>query len=235
MQSNTADSRPSLVIPVAIIVGFGLIALSIYLSAGKQSARVTPPEESAVVNLSRMNPITEEDHIRGNPNAKIVIVEYSDFDCPFCKSFHATLQQIIEEYGPSGQVSWVYRHFPLTGLHPSAAHVAEASECVAELGGNDAFWKFSDLAFGERASNEPTNIARLPEFAQISGVKKEDYEACVQSGRHKDKVESDYNNAVATGGRGTPHSILLVGDQMVPINGAQSYETVKQIIEGFLN
>ena len=233
-ENKQAVSGQSLAIPVAIIVGFGLIALSIYLSGGKPATTTGPNEEAIVADLSKIAPITEADHIRGNPNAKIVIVEYSDFDCPFCKSFHATLQRIIEEYGPGGQVAWVYRHFPLTSLHPSAAHVAEASECVGELGGNDAFWRFSDLVFSERGTNDPTNIARLPEFAEAAGVKKVDYEACMQSGRGKAKVERDRANAIETGGRGTPHSIILIGDQTLPLNGAQPYDMVKQMIEGFL-
>src|SRR5690606_34807350 len=95
-------------------------------------------EGDASANLENIAPVTADDHIRGNPNAPLMIVEYSDFDCPYCKSFHVTMQKIIEEYGPSGKVAWVYRHLPLTSLHPSAAYIAETSECVAELGGNDA-------------------------------------------------------------------------------------------------
>lgn len=223
-------------IPVAIVVGFGLIAMAIYFGSGRDAtyAPAAAPEERTG-NLSLLAPITADDHIRGNPNAPLMIVEYSDFDCPFCRSFHLTMQKIMDEYGPGGQVAWVYRHFPLTSLHPSAAHIAEASECVAELGGNEAFWTFSDSVFMERGTNELTNIARLPEFAAAAGVDEAAFSACLESGRHGATVQADFDNAVAIGGRGTPHSIIVVGDQKLEITGgAQPYEVVKQMIDGML-
>lgn len=93
----------------------------------------------------KINPITSADHIFGNPNAGVKIVEFSDLQCPFCARFHPTLKQIIQEY--DGQVAWVYRHFPLASIHPSARPAAIGSECAAELGGNNAFWKFVDAVF----------------------------------------------------------------------------------------
>lgn len=226
--------RTSFAIPVAIIIGFGLIAASIYFSGGKPTTTLPETEDVDTKELSSVTPVSEQDHIRGNPNAKLVVVEYSDFDCPYCKSFHTTMQRISEEYGPGGNVAWIYRHFPLTSLHPSSAYIAEASECVTQVGGNDAFWKFADQVFAERSINEPTNVARLPEFAEIAGVSQTDYEACISSGRGKAKVEADAQNAVATGGQGTPHSIILIGGQTMLINGAQPYEVVKQMIDGLL-
>ncbi|MEZ4200396.1 MAG: thioredoxin domain-containing protein [Candidatus Paceibacterota bacterium] len=116
-----------------------------------------------------MNPITADDHILGNPNAPIMIVEYSDFDCPFCKAFHEVMQQIINEHGVTGEVAWVYRHYSINGSHPNATTLAVASECVADLGGNDA-WKFIDLIFGERETNAQTDLTQLPDFAGNSGL-----------------------------------------------------------------
>ncbi len=243
-ETNRGDSTPavrqngnSMAIPAAIIIGFALIALSIYLSGGKEVATTNSGENQPAESegdIANITPVNESDHIRGNPNAPLVIVEYSDFDCPYCKTFHATMQQIMDEYGPSGEVSWVYRQLPLTSLHPSAAHIAEASECVAELGGNEAFWKFADIVFGERAINELTNIALLPDFAVSAGVPETDYVSCMDSGRNRTLVEEDVANAIAIGARGTPHSIVIAGDQMMVINGAQPYEQVKLLIDGLL-
>jgi protein-disulfide isomerase len=179
-------------------------------------------------------PVTGEDHILGNPNAPVMIVEYSDFDCPFCKNFHETMQQVMAEYGKDGKVAWVYRNFPLPQLHPNAPKIAEAAECVASLGGNDAFWKFADLVFGEREINAQTNVTRLPEFAEKAGVSKVKFNECYTAGKFSKTVEEDVQAAIDAGARGTPYSVLIVGDQQGVINGAQPYATVKQMIDNVL-
>ncbi len=91
-----------------------------------------------------MKPISKDDHIIGNPNAKIIIVEYSDLECPFCKRFHETMHQVIDG---NSDVAWVYRHYPIPQLHPQAFHQAEATECAWEQGGNVAFWKYTDMLY----------------------------------------------------------------------------------------
>jgi protein-disulfide isomerase len=83
----------------------------------------------------------EKDHIRGNKDAKIAVIEYSDFECPFCHRVHPTYKQIMDKYGDN--VMWVYRHFPLS-FHQDAEPLAIGSECASELGGSDAFWAFAD-------------------------------------------------------------------------------------------
>jgi protein-disulfide isomerase len=85
------------------------------------------------------------DHIVGSPTAPIVLVEYSDFQCPYCKLIHPSLKQIVSE--SNGQVAWVYRQYPLYQIHPQATPAANAAECIASLGGNDAFWKFEQTIF----------------------------------------------------------------------------------------
>jgi len=231
----------NLLIPLAIIVGFGMIAAAIFFSGnGLRSAeqvavsdtnnenRVQPAESGSPDNVA---PVTEEDWVRGDPNAPIVIVEYSDYDCPFCKNFHETMNQVIAEYGTSGEVAWVYRHFPLAQLHPNAPRIALAAECVGHLGGNEAFWQFSDLVFNEREINAATDITKLPTFAIQAGVAEADFNSCMEAETYMADVEADFNNAVAVGARGTPHSIVIVGDQTGVINGAQPYGSVRQIIE----
>lgn len=227
------SSTPSITIPAAIVIGFGLIAAAIFFSGNKTTAPVVAqngeaPEAAAPADV---RPVDATDSIRGNPNAPIMVIEYSDYDCPFCKNFHDTMNLIMENYGVGGKVAWVYRQFPLAQLHPNAPRISEAAFCVQELGGADAFWKFSDSIFNEREVNAPTNMTKLPEFAEKAGVKRAEFSSCLESGRQKDAVSKSIAEGAAAGAQGTPYSIVVVGDQQAVINGAQPYAVVKQIID----
>src|SRR3989344_9114839 len=106
-------------VPIAIVIAGILIAGSLYYSSTKSPAKVTNTLP-ATNNDVEMRPISSDDHILGNPNAEVIIVEYSDTECPFCKVFHATMRRVMDEYGKDGKVAWVYRHFPIDSLHPKA-------------------------------------------------------------------------------------------------------------------
>lgn len=223
--------RSTFAIPAAIVIAALLIAGAIYLN-GTRNTEV--PTGATAQNAVDIEPITADDHIRGNPNASIVMVEYSDYDCPFCKAFHDTMKRIMSEYGRDGDVAWVYRHFPLPSLHPNAIDIAEASECVAELAGNDAFWTFSDLVFDERAQNAQTDITLLPDYAEAAGADRNAFELCYNSNKYNEQILADIEAGQRAGARGTPYTVLVVGDQTGVISGAQQYETVRQIVESLL-
>ena len=172
------------------------------------------------------------DHIRGNVDAPVTLVEYADFECPFCKRFHPTVMKVVGESG--GRVRWVYRHFPLDELHPvKARKEAAASECAAELGGNEAFWKFADRFFELTPSNNNTAVDTvLPQIGRDIGLDSARFASCLASGRYDRRVEDDVRNAVATGGRGTPWSIVVSkSGRTYPLNGAQPYAAVKRLVE----
>ncbi len=228
-------------IPAAIVIAALLIAGSIYLDGNRggntkvnvkggiedaQNTQQTPEMEVA--------PVTDKDHIRGNPNAPIMIVEYSDYECPFCKNFHETMNRIVAEYGQDGKVAWVYRHFPLVQLHPNAPRISAASYCVAEQAGNDGFWKFSDAIFGNREVNAQTDMKKLADYAVEAGAEKGKFELCLSSGKYTEQVDADVEAALKTGARGTPYSIVMVGGEKGAINGAQPYDTVKSIVENLI-
>jgi protein-disulfide isomerase len=231
------QSSPSIAIPVAIVVGFGLIAAAIFFSGtGKAPAAVVNKNiPTETTKETTVRPVDDTDYVRGNPNAPILVIEYSDYDCPFCKNFHETMTRVMDEYGVTGKVGWVYRQFPLEQLHPNAPRISEAAYCVGELGGGDAYWKFSDLIFSEREINAQTNMTRLPEFAGTAGVDKAKFTACLDSGKHKEKVETSIAEGAAAGAQGTPYSIVTVGGQQAVINGAQPYAVVKQIIDNLVS
>ncbi len=97
--------------------------------------------------IYNMLPVSSTDHIRGNQNAPVKIVEFSDFECPYCQAFHETMKQVMAEYGEKGQVAWIYRHLPLTSIHRFAMSYAEESECASSIGGSNKFWEYADARF----------------------------------------------------------------------------------------
>ncbi len=230
-------SKPNnLSIPVAIVIAGFLIAGAVYLSMGRAGTAGTQKPQVAEQqsgNLEKMAVITSDDHIRGNPNASVKIVEYSDMECPFCKSFHSTMKKVMDEYGKDGKVAWVYRHFPLDSIHSKARTEAVATECVNELAGNDAFWKYTDRWFELTPSNNQTDTQTvLPQIAREIGLGGAQFASCLTSGKYNDHVQKNLDNAIATGGNGTPWSIVVTASgKKYPLSGAQPYTAVKQLIE----
>lgn len=104
----------------------------------------TDPSAPAASNVPPVD--VDNDYFRGDPNAEIAIIEYSDYECPFCQRVHPTMQQLVDQY--EGKVMWVYRHYPLS-FHAGAMPLAIGAECAGELGGNDAFWEFTDKVMSE--------------------------------------------------------------------------------------
>ena len=157
-------------------------------------------------NVRRVSSI--RDHIYGNPDAKISLIEYSDFECPYCKRFHPTAKKVVEVYG--GKVNWVYRHYPLLFHNPGAQKQAEASECANELGGNEAFWKYADLIYERTKSNGRgfllDNLAPLAKEIGLDGKK---FQACLESGKYTARVKEDFIEGTQIGINGTPGNIIL--------------------------
>ncbi|MBT4209533.1 MAG: DsbA family protein [Candidatus Komeilibacteria bacterium] len=174
-----------------------------------------------------VNGLSDGDWVRGDKNAEITIVEFSDVDCPFCTRFHNTTKQVLAEY--EGRVNFVFRHFPLTQLHPEAFKKAEAAECVGEQGGNDKFWSFMDKIF-----EGDETLSTIADIAASVGVDKAKFQECLDSGKYTSKVQSQSKEAQAAGGRGTPYSIIITGDQKIPIPGALPFESVKTSLDALL-
>jgi|AntRauTorcE11897_2_1112592.scaffolds.fasta_scaffold11401_2 protein-disulfide isomerase len=232
MEPNT-QQESSAAIPLAIVIGFAMIAIAIFFTSGKNEAEpvANAPADTSAAPANTIRAVSEDDYILGNPNAPIVMIEYSDYDCPFCKQFHTTMHQILDEYGVTGRLAWVYRQFPLVDLHPNATSLSEAALCVGDIGGNSAFWTFSDIIFESREGSEFTNITKLPEFAVAAGVDKALFNDCVASDRMLDALKADMADGLAAGAQGTPYTVIKVGNQQAVINGAQPYSVVKGTVE----
>ncbi len=184
------------------------------------------PEAGAPAVLA---PVDEKtDHIVGNKNAKVTIVEYSDFECPFCGRFHPTIKEALAKYGKDIRV--VYRHFPLTSIHPQAQPAAEASECAAEQG---KFWEFADKLFANQGA---LNDAYYKSAARELGLNGSKFDSCVSSRKYQAKVEADIASGNAAGVQGTPHSIIIgANGQQYPISGALPFASVEATIQQALN
>lgn len=231
-------------LPISIIIASLIIAGAIIYTQKPKSVKpksVEIPEKEKVVQEAlpeeELNKpeeelikpeftISEKDHIKGNPEAPVTIVVYSDLQCPYCASFHQTLKQISADFPE--QVRLVYKHFPLDQLHPQAGPAAEASECLAEQKGNEGFWQFIDLLFENQKRLEES---LYQELAQKLGANMEQFNDCLSSQKYKEKVKENYQEGVKVGVRGTPAS--FINNQ--PFFGALPYQTLKKTIEGALS
>ena len=176
--------------------------------------------------------VSSADHIRGNPNAKVKVIEFSDPECPFCKRFHDTMNKIIGEYGKSGQVAWVYRHFPLDAIHSKARKESEALECANEQGGGAKFWAYLDRLFEVTPSNDGLDLAELPKIAEYISLDKVKFNQCLENGKYAKRVADDLADGVKSGAQGTPYSVVAAANgKKFVINGALPYANVKAVID----
>lgn len=200
-------------------------------SATGGNSQVAPP---AAQTAGEVDPVTDSDYVKGNRNARIALIEYSDLECPFCQRFHPTAQQAVDEY--PDDVMWVYRHFPLEQLHSKAPKQAEAVECAGKLAGNDGFWALTDKIFEVTPSNNGLDMDTLPDLAAGVGIDKSAFQTCLDSGEMAQKVSDDFQSGTKAGVTGTPGNILLdtkTGDsQLIP--GAVPYPQLKQAIDAML-
>jgi protein-disulfide isomerase len=226
------NDRPFL--PLAVVIAGALIAGAIYFGGGGGTGNYnTQRITDTTGNTVEIADVTSKDHILGSPDAKIVIVEYSDTECPFCKAFHTTLGQIMQAYKDTG-IAWVYRQFPIVELHSKAPKEAEATECAAELGGNNAFWAYLNKVFSITNSNDSLDPTELPTIAQSVGLDVTAFNSCLKSGKYASLINLDVAAAYKTGAQGTPYTVIMSGSKKTVIVGAQDYATVKSAIDDLL-
>jgi protein-disulfide isomerase len=193
-----------------------------------EQARTNQQQEK----VKNMRPVDiNRDHIFGNPDALVTLVEYSDFECPFCKRFHPTVVKLMENN--LDNLRWVYRHFPLDFHNPGAQKQAEASECVAEINGNEAFWKFADFIYQRTKSNgKGLPLDNLRPLAEEVGVDGETFSECMDSGKMAARVKEDIDNGVRIGVTGTPAAVFTnqKGEVRI-IAGAYPLEDLQALVD----
>jgi protein-disulfide isomerase len=238
-QPEVTPKKGTISTGAAIVTGAVIIALALIIVMGPKSntatdTGATQPKDVTSVPAD-VATIRANDRIRGDATkAEVAIIEYSDSDCPFCVRFHPTLEQIYKDY--NGKVAWVYRYFPLTSLHPNAVTEAVAMECVADLGGNDAFNKYLDQIINITLTPDPKANEQLTTIATSVGVDAKLFKNCVAGTTASDRVKADMAEAAKIGAQGTPFSIavnLKTGKQVI-IPGAYPIEDVKKDIDSLL-
>lgn len=232
--TTTSQAQNPWAIPASIVIAGGLIALAVAYNSSSPGTIPSGDRGTAALleETSAMKEVSSKDHILGDPNAPIKIVEYSDLECPFCKRFHVTMKQVMDEYGKRGEVAWVYRHLPLDALHPKARKQAEATECANKLGGNEKFWAYTDRIFEVTPSNNGLDMTLLPEIAVQVGLDRSRFLECLDGGEFGALIDASIADATNVGAQGTPFSLVVTkSGKKFPINGAQPYDAVKATIE----
>ena len=183
------------------------------------SAPSAAPQPAAKVEVSE-----DDDPVKGVKNAPVTIIEFSDFQCPYCgRFFSETLPSIEQKYIQSGKVKMVYRDFPLS-FHPEAQPAAEAAECAKEQG---KFWEFHDKIF---ENQQGMSAAAYKQWASEVGLNTAQFNSCVDSGKYRQEVQKDFAEGSSYGVSGTP-SFFING---MMVSGAQPYQVFEQAIEAAL-
>ena len=186
MKVNWLERRDFL---LGFLVVFSLfsVALNVLLIL-----HITHPSYLRNLKISRLHPppVSPADHVRGNPNAPVTIIEYSDFQCPFCRQMHVSLQSAANE----GKIRWVYRDYPLTSIHRFAQREAEVAQCAGVQG---KFWEYADALFAAQDEVTSSKASDQELIALAQGIQADPAALmqCVNSGRFRSVVSAEANEA----------------------------------------
>jgi protein-disulfide isomerase len=187
-------------------------------SAADPTAAV--PEEDVVGEVALVD---ESDYVKGNAKAKVTLITYSDFECPYCGNFHDTMNQVMDDY--DGEIKWVYRNFPLS-FHANANSAALAAQCAGEQG---KFWEYADKLFANQSSFSSENFSQWAKDLKLSASK---FDSCMSSKKYQSKIDDDKASGSVAGVSGTPATIIMnESGYKELIAGAYPLETVEAKID----
>lgn len=220
--------------PVAIIIGSLLISASIivqgYIIRGETSQAV------AAQSIFKGHPIDVTDHVEGNADSKVVVIEYSDPECPYCIQLHPTMKKLRTDY--EDKIAFVYRTFPLTQIHPHAYDESRAITCAGIIGDTKGFYTYIDSLFGYKVSNKTTELPTTgkEDIAKGSNLDVQKFTECMNGTQAGELVDASTNDGINAGVSGTPTTFILRkttdGYQVIAmVSGAQSYSYFKAAID----
>ncbi|MCX6713690.1 MAG: DsbA family protein [Candidatus Vogelbacteria bacterium] len=237
------ESKNTWGIFVVIIIVILALGGAYYYGGKNGDTASTTPTTSGSDFAAKFRAVDSSDHVRGDINAPVKLVVYSDLECPACKIFHQELLKLNDNYVKDGKVAIVFRPLPLLSLHPKSQKENEAGLCVNELGGNDKYWSFIDKVFEITPSNNGLDEAKLPEIAKGLGLDVKSFSDCLASGKYTDAVKKGIDEGFNLGIQGTP-SFVMVGPNnnflMLPdqqgqtsavVTGAYPADQLKQMID----
>lgn len=225
----------SLTTPVAIIIGAIIIGGSHFGYGIVTSGTGTKVGTAAVMFNGKA--IDDSDLATGNTKSKVIIVEYSDTECPFCAQLHPTMKKLAQEY--ASKVGFVYRYFPLTQIHPHSFEESRAVYCVGKLMGAQKREEYIDVMFATKTNNQnmvlPSSQSKEI-LAQNLGVNKADLTKCLADQESNDAINASIQDGIAAGVQGTPATFVLIktkkGYEVVSmVDGARPYEYLKAAID----
>lgn len=231
MDSSQRKINPwmvSTLILLGIIVGFGVSQVPYFKGINtqanvvKENPKPTPEgNQKASLTQEQIAKLADDDPVQGEANAPVTVVEFSDFQCPYCSRFvKMIMPSIYENYVKTGKVKFVFRDFPLDG-HPNALPAALATECANEQG---KFWEMHDMIFNQQTEWSPSEkVADMfAKYAKELGLDTKQFGECYKSQKFASEIKKDLLDAVSVGVNGTP-SFFINGKE---ISGAMPYETV---------
>lgn len=227
-------------LPISIVLAGLLIGGGVYLNGKitKENPTVSQQQQIKSESISdTLRPIDTSDHILGSSEARVMVVEYSDTECPFCKNFHSTMLSIMQEYGKSEKVAWIYRHYPIAELHSKSFNEAVATECANKLGGNSKFWEYINKVYEITPSNNNLDPKELTNIAKQVGLSSTVFNNCLNDGEFASRINVDVKNAQELGAAGTPYSVIIdtKTKEHHSIDGALPYSQIKSVVDMILS
>jgi protein-disulfide isomerase len=233
--------RIKLTTPVAILLG------AIIISAGIVSygfiTRTNTIKTKDTTFAGKV--IGDNEPVEGKESSKVIVMEYSDPECPFCILVYPTLKQIRTEY--AGKIEFVYRHFPLSDKHPNAFNESKAIICSGKVGGSKKYFEYMDALFGYKVpkQNQENSSPQLPvagrqEIALGLGLDGASFSSCMSEKQTDNEITTSYNDGITAGVQGTPTTFILIknkkGYEVVAlVDGARPYEYFKAAIDEALS
>lgn len=253
---NNKSGGITITTPVAIVIAGAIIGIAVYASNGGGSTNTntsaqnqpTSTTQQPVGNTQQVTepagPVTvsvDDDPFLGNPDAPVTMIDFSDYECPFCKRHvDQSFDQIKTEYIDTGKLKYVYRDLPLSFHDPLATQQAIAANCAREQGNDETYFAYHDEIFARTSSNgNGMPKDELYSIASDLGLDESSFKECLDSEKYKDEIQADIVDASAAGASATPTFFIgkstdsgaIEGQQVV---GAQPFSVIKSTIDSML-